>query len=262
MEENITIKNDKYDIPAALCLPKNKKTYPAVILCHGTASNKDEVGGLFKILARTLRENNIASIRFDFAGCGQSKAPEEELTFLGEVSDTEKVLEYLKSHPNIKDIGILGFSQGARVMAHFLGKNHQDISFAVSWSGACHNGKGAFEILFKEYYDIASRDGIVKIPMKWRDDITVSKTWFDEIKDTKPLDSLSKYKGPILAISGSLDKLVDPNHSKEIANSTSGNIKDYKIYKDMGHNFNILSDDKKSHQLVIKDTVNWITKQI
>ena len=93
---------------------KIKKTYPAVILCHGTASNKDEVGGLFKILARTLRENNIASIRFDFAGCGQSKAPEEELTFLGEVSDTEKVLEYLKSHPNIKDIGILGFSQGSK----------------------------------------------------------------------------------------------------------------------------------------------------
>ncbi len=259
MENKILIKNK---IPAVITYPEKEEKHPVIILCHGTASNKDEVGGLFIKLSKKLKEKNIASIRFDFAGCGDSNLKEEDLTFLNEVEDTRDILEFLKNNSKInKDkIGILGFSQGARVMASFLEKNNKDIKCAVSWSGTCHNGIGAYNILFKEYYKKAKEKGVVMIPMTWREDIAVSLKWFDDIKNTNPLNSLSFYKGPIFAISGKLDNLVDPSHALEIAKATSGKIQDYKIYDNLNHMFNILNND--DYIAVIDDTVSWIEKHI
>src|SRR5690554_1481305 len=133
MKNKITIKSDKYDIPAVISYPNRGNQFPAVILCHGTASNKDEVGNLFVKLADSLSEKGIASIRFDFAGCGDSHAKQEDLTFFGEVVDTEKVYSYCRQDEKIdaKKIGILGFSQGARVMAEFLGRYSSKIKVAV-----------------------------------------------------------------------------------------------------------------------------------
>lgn len=58
---------------------------PTVILCHGTGSQKNEVGNLFVELSRKLLNIGIASIRFDYAGCGDSKADQTKLSFCGEV---------------------------------------------------------------------------------------------------------------------------------------------------------------------------------
>lgn len=155
MENIILIKSESYDIPAILSSPNSGDKFPAVILCHGTGSFKDEVGNLFVKLSESLKKRGIASIRFDFAGCGESLAKQQDLTFYGEVSDTEKIHAYLRDCNKIDSsrIGILGFSQGARVMAEFIGKYPEEIKVAVSWSGACHNGAGVFEGWFQEYYE-------------------------------------------------------------------------------------------------------------
>lgn len=136
MEEKISIKNKFYDIPAIVSNPNSGDNFPAIILCHGTGSFKDEVGNLFIKLSESLKERGIASIRFDFAGCGESLAKQQDLTFYGEVSDTEKIYSYLLDCHKIdsKRIGILGSSQGARVMAEFIGKYPEKIKAAVSWS--------------------------------------------------------------------------------------------------------------------------------
>src|SRR5699024_7345225 len=115
MESNWSISAEIYDIPAVINLPDTSEGgCPAVILCHGTASQKNEVGDLFVKLGDKMAEAGIASIRFDFAGCGDSKADQTDLTFYGEVSETEKVYEYLVGHESIDSdrIGIVGFSQG------------------------------------------------------------------------------------------------------------------------------------------------------
>src|SRR5690554_6554386 len=91
MEYKITIKNKLYDIPAVFVQPDVDRCSPAVILCHGTGSSKHKVGNLFIKLAQSLKEKGIASMRFDFAGCGESIAKQQDLTFYGEVDDTEKI---------------------------------------------------------------------------------------------------------------------------------------------------------------------------
>ena len=175
MEKSVLIKGDNYDISGILSYKETVDKMPAVILCHGTGAQKNEVGDLFVILAEKLLQRGIASVRIDYAGCGDSKADQRELTFLGEVKDTKKAYQYICDLDCVdqKNIGILGFSQGARVVAELL-KEMQEFTCVASWSGACQNGRGAFEGWFQEYYQEAEEHGYARIPMGWRDDLLLS----------------------------------------------------------------------------------------
>ena len=92
-------------------------------------------------------------------------------------------------------------------MAELLKEVHS-IKFAISWSGACHDGIGVFKGWFDEYYQEALENGYAKIPMFWRENLLLSKKWFDDIRDTTPMMGLIMYAGPILAIAGDKDELV------------------------------------------------------
>lgn len=264
MDSKITIKSEVYDIPAVFSYPNIDEKIPTVILCHGTGSNKDEVGDLFVKLAEALKQKGIASIRFDFAGCGQSLAKQKDLTFYGEVDDTEKVYSFLYQHDKVDSdrIGILGFSQGARVMAEFLGRHPKKVKVAVSWSGACHNGEGVFAGWFQEYYDEAVKTGYAKIPMPWRHELILSKKWFDDVRDSSPMEGLSKYEGALLAVSGTEDALVPYNHAKEIVSACKGRVCDFRIIDHADHTFNVLEQDKTIAAKVVKDTAAWIAAYI
>ena len=80
-EISLALKGNGYDIPTVLSLPVKNGRFPAVILCHGTGSCKNEAGNMFFRLAKRLAGCRIASCRFDFAGCGDSRADPEMLTF-------------------------------------------------------------------------------------------------------------------------------------------------------------------------------------
>jgi len=264
MEDKIEIKSELYDITAVFAYPYSDKKVPAVILCHGTGSCKDEVGGLFIILAEFLREKGIASIRFDFAGCGDSLAKKQDLTFYGEVDDVEKIYAYLRRNKRVDNnrIAILGFSQGARVMAEFLGRHPSKIKAAVSWSGACHNGEGVFAGWFQQYHKELEKNGFAEIPLGWREDLILSKKWFDDISISKPMKSLSMYEGAMLAVAGTDDVLVPYIHAKEIVNACKGKIRELRIINHADHTFNVLQTDKSIAYKVVKTTADWITQNV
>ena len=52
----IGIRNGNHEIPAVWVCPDGTGPFPVMILCHGTASHKDEVGNLFVQLANRLAE--------------------------------------------------------------------------------------------------------------------------------------------------------------------------------------------------------------
>ena len=83
MEKLITIYNTEYAIPAVFSYSQKHEKMPAVILCHGTGSQKNEVGNLFAEMSKRLLNIGIASIRLDYAGCGDSKACQTFINTIG-----------------------------------------------------------------------------------------------------------------------------------------------------------------------------------
>ena len=263
MEKKFFIKGSKYEIPAVLSYPEKGKCFPVIILCHGTGANKNEVGDLYVILANELLKSGIGSIRFDYAGCGDSKAKPQDLTFYGEVEDTNQVYNYLLSC-NLVDnnkIGILGLSQGARIMAELF-KIELKFKFAVSWSGACQSDEGLFEEWYKGYYDEAVKNGYAVIPMAWGDKLIFSKEWFDDIKRSTPIDGFKKYEGPVLAVAGVEDDIIPFQHTSEIIKVCKNPNSRAIFYPGANHIFNVLSGDLTTTNTVIKETVEWINKNL
>lgn len=262
MKEKLLLKSELYDIPAVFTLPENGEKVPCVIMCHGTGSSKDEAGNQYLDLADLLAERGVASVRFDFAGCGESADSGINQTFMAEVADTRKAYEYACSRPEVDSgrIGIIGYSQGGRVMAMFLDTHHDKIKAAVSWSGACHNGTGVFGSWFDAFYDKAVQDGFVAVPMGWRSDLIVPLAWFDEIRATNPMDALKKYNGDLLVMAGDADMLVPMPHCEEIA--ATNEKAELIVYHDADHNFNVLTDDKSISQDVVLTTAQWLAEKL
>ena len=101
-------------------------------------------------------------------------------------------------------------------------------------------GIGVFKGWFNEYYKEALESGYAKIPLFWREDLLLSKKWFDDICDTTPMVGIQKYAGPILAIAGDEDELVPYHHAKEIVENSKNNKSKVVIVPNSNHTFNVL----------------------
>lgn len=97
------------------------KKVPMVILMHGYGGNKE--AQMLSILADSLQEKGIGSIRFDFNSHGESEGATEEMTVPNEVEDARCVYNYLKELPSTGKIGLAGHSQGGVVASMYNPQN-------------------------------------------------------------------------------------------------------------------------------------------
>lgn len=116
--------------------PDNADKYPLVIMFHGFTGHKGESHFLFVQLARFLCANNVASLRFDFLGSGDSDNDFSYMTFSNEVNEALAILDYAKTLPNITDIIILGLSMGGAVATQVAKARPNDINKLVLWAPA------------------------------------------------------------------------------------------------------------------------------
>jgi len=105
-----------------LSLPEKRRKFPAVIMVHGFSKTKSE--RKFVELARELVKNGIASLRFDFSGCGDSEGKFEEIRISKQVEELNDAYERLKKERGIDKnrIGIFAHSLGTVIAAIFQRK--------------------------------------------------------------------------------------------------------------------------------------------
>ena len=138
--EDITFENANANISMAgtLTLPSKVGIFPAVILISGSGpQNRDEelLGHKpFLVISDYLTRNGIAVLRFDDRGVGQSKGVFKTATSADNASDVEAAVTYLKSRKEIKQIGLMGHSEGG-LIAPMVAANNEDIAFIVMLAG-------------------------------------------------------------------------------------------------------------------------------
>lgn len=240
-ETDITIDGGTRAIPATVCMPSAEGKHPAVVMLHGTGSDRNEARNSFKHSAQILAEKyGIATIRIDFAGSGDSQASYQEYTFESAVADAVTAAQYMahKKEIDAKKIGVMGLSQGGTDALLCAGMHPEIFKAIVTWSGA----PDLSVMLTDELYEQAEKNGFFVMNFDWREPLEVSFQWCEDVKNTDVLNVFKAFEGPVLAIHGRNDTLVDPSWSEKIA-ETSNNEKSRAFFMDgADHIFNVFAE--------------------
>ena len=179
---------------------------PMVILMHGIFSSKDFLP--MPELAKSLAQNGIASIHFDFNGHGKSEGRMQDMTVEKEISDAVAMWEYARSLPYVDKIALLGHSQGGVIASMTAGRLEErgeaPASLVLLAPGsvikeACQSGR-----FFQAKFDPANPPEFIKC-------FGAMKLGREYLLSTQQLDiygTAKHYTGPVRLIHGSEDEIV------------------------------------------------------
>lgn len=225
-------KKDGTKLHAVLDAPEALK-YPLIIACHGFGGKKED----FAEVVPHFLKNNIAILRFDFSGYGDSDGKFEDITLSQEIDDLLAVYEYSLKLPRVSTIGLFGHSLGADVALLFsiAKKVH-----AVVASAPPLNFKTAPKALFDISEKAWREDGFVKI--EWYNNKKIKYSFYEDLMKYDMKQLLPLVTAPALIIHGEKDELIPIEDAKEIYNLLKG-AKSLKIISGADHNFNSKSEE-------------------
>lgn len=249
-------------IPGILALPRaggSARSYPAVLMLHGFASHKDEVGDMYLREARALAERGVASLRIDFAGTGDSQQPYIANTWTGMVADAVTAYDWLVANQRVIDdrVGVLGFSMGSKVGLGLVAERPQVAAFA-SWSGALNDG---IPDGFIDLYPEAQANGSVVLDLGFAV-VELSLAWFDTMIASTPLTDAAGYVGPVLAVAGSDDTTVDPSVSQAFLATLNSPDETLRVIDGADHIYHVLTPDQTLAEAAITITADWIADRV
>lgn len=221
MEEYVTIKKENGVLRGMIHIPdQGKAPYPGVILYHGFAGNRMEPAFLFVRFSRLLMANNIASVRFDFLGSGESDGDFENMTFSSEIEDALDILDYFSGRPEInrQRLFLLGLSMGGSVAGYVAGSKESkgtDFKGLILWAAA------------GEMKDLARDRSSTDKPLPTnnpldRKGLKIGMNFINDIENLEIMKTTSRYLGPGLIVHGSGDETVPPEVALEYKGMFSG----------------------------------------
>jgi len=256
VESMVWVPAGDHRVPGTLALPTAPAgATAAVLLLHGDLSSRNENGEMFTRLAAALAADGIASLRIDFAGSGDSEEPDLALDYPGMVTDATAAKDLLQADPRIDPtrVAVLGLSRGGAIAATLAG-TVPGVAALVEWSGAVYNGYDEDP----QDHDQAHTDGFVTVGGGFR----LSLNWFDTMERSHPLDDVTGYTGPVLAVTGSDDEVVPPVVSDTFLQTVASTDTTRHSIDGAEHEFDSTSDDQSHTQEVLTVTTNWLTTKL
>ncbi len=216
-ESRVSVQNGGRKVEAVVTMPVGNGPFPAVVMNHGHGGSKDEGNG-FAGISRALAAAGIASIRMDFPGCGESTAPFTENYLSNMVSDSNACRDYLVKNEKVDadHLGVLGYSMGGRITSTIISQGNHGYQAVVPLAGAVGDGKAMTEgsVGGAENYPAAYAEAVEKgyytVTTQYGQTLTLSKNWFDDLRNINPLERVSTFTGPVLVMYGDEDTVVPP----------------------------------------------------
>lgn len=198
----VEIKRDGLILRGDLELP-DQEEYDIVILMHGFTGQRNN--DILLAIKDQLLDQGVASLRVDFNGHGESDGLLQDMTVLNELADAKAILDYVKSLDHIKDIYILGHSQGGVVASMMAGYYPDVFKKVVLMAPAATLKDDALKgVCMDATYDPHHIPDTLSV----RGD-TIGGFYFRIAQSLPIYEIAALYKGPVLLIHGDHDQTVN-----------------------------------------------------
>lgn len=200
--KNIEIPGTRGNIPATIQLPAKSargEELPLVVLCHGFTGNR-QGDGHFAPLAEDLAAHGIATVRLDFAGCGDSTEPYANYTLANMAADVDSVIGYMQATYGTGKTALVGHSMGGRLASLYPQLGQYPVTELALWSPANGTGLQGLEFLsidnFAAVEELAARADAEGSVAAWG--VELSAAYIDGMRDSDPNAALQESGLPVL----------------------------------------------------------------
>lgn len=200
--KNIEIPGTRGNIPATIQLPAKSargEELPLVVLCHGFTGNR-QGDGHFAPLAEDLAAHGIATVRLDFAGCGDSTEPYANYTLANMAADVDSVIGYMQATYGTGKTALVGHSMGGRLASLYPQLGQYPVTVLALWSPANGAGLQGLEFLsidnFAAVEELAARADAEGSVAAWG--VELSAAYIDGMRDSDPNVTLQESGLPVL----------------------------------------------------------------
>jgi len=192
-EHPLEILSNDLKLQGVLATPESD-SWPLVILCHGFLSHKDS--SKYRQLAQIFAQESIATVRFDFRGCGESEGLLAESSISRRWRDLQKVIARgLELDGFDGRLGLLGSSLGGYLALLEASRNSQ-VRCVVAWSTPSH------------LHDLAKR-------LPEASPVEFSQECYEDLLTVELLSRLENVQR-VLIVHGEKDQQVPPEHGSRL----------------------------------------------
>jgi uncharacterized protein len=240
-------KNSGLTLRGSLHVTEHKGA-PWFILAHGFTGHRIGPGYLFARLSRELADAGFSSLRFDFAGAGESDGTFPDMTIATMRSDLLSAVKYVKKRFAPKKLVLLGHSLGGMIASICCVGAKPDGLVLLAPVG---NPKGL----------IARRGTIMNAgPNKngfyENGPHEMALPFLDGLKSIDPVAEMAtSFHGSLLLLQGDSDASISVGESKRYADAArrAGIETSYHVLKNADHNFSSVS----FFDTVFATTISW-----
>lgn len=181
-----------------------------VVIGHGVTGNKDRPWA--QTLQAALEDGGFTSLRFSFAGNGESEGSFEESTISKEVLELRATLDQLEAARKGAKFVYVGHSQGGAVGVLAASRDKR-IRKLVSLAGMVHT---------KDFYIRKFGDQVAGSDVMWdKPECPISETYERDMREiSSVLDAAEDVRIPWLLVHGTEDSVVPLQESKDAMSRT------------------------------------------
>ena len=269
--KNIEIPGTRGNIPATIQLPAKSargEELPLVVLCHGFTGNR-QGDGHFAPLAEDLVAHGIATVRLDFAGCGDSTEPYANYTLANMAADVDSVIGYMQAIYGTGKTALVGHSMGGRLASLYPQLGQYPVTALVLWSPANGTGLQGLEFLsidnFSAVEELAARADAEGSVAAWG--VELSAAYIDGMRDSDPNAALQESGLPVLLTYSGNERILSDTTQTETKAAVES-LPDGQVVLDLFVNgdHNYTSEDPATNTQLDADlrqvTVDFLTSHL
>ncbi len=234
--------------------PAAKGQVPLAIICHGFSGNCSSP--FMNSMSENIVSQGIATLRFDFNGHGRSDGEFKDMTVLNEIDDLKDVISWAKQQPWVKNISLVGHSQGGVVVSMVSGElGDKEIKAEVLLAAAAVLRDDALRgITFGAKFDPWNfNDDYIELPHSPEAGaLLLGKDYIKTAIRLPIYETAANYNGPALIVQGTHDQIVPytyaERYNEKIRNS------ELKLIPDENHTF---TNTTKETAILVAD---WLHK--